>query len=284
MAPRHAESTRRRASVPEVGGSGPAGAWDPARYLRFAGERARPFIDLLARVDVRAPGTVVDLGCGDGSTTALLADRWPAARVTGIDSSPEMLAAAPSRPGLEFRLGDVRDWQPQEPVDVLVTNAVLQWVPDHQNLLAGWANALAPGGWLAVQVPGNFRSPTHTLLGELCRSPRWAALVGDVPRGPDAVLEPEGYHDVLTAAGLSADVWETTYLHVLTGPDPVLSWVRATQLRPVLARLGEDDAAEFTASFAEALRQAYPRRPDGTTLLPFRRIFAVGSRTGVTQA
>ena len=115
--------------------------------------------------------------------------------------------------------------------------------------------------------------------GSTTSSPRWAALVGDVPRGTDAVLEPEGYHAVLSTAGLSTDVWVTTYLHVLTGPDPVLAWVQATQLRPVLARLGEDDAAEFTASFAAALREAYPRRSDGTTLLPFRRLFAVGSRT-----
>ena len=260
----------------------PDGAWDPDAYLRFADERARPFVELMQRVGARAPGVVVDLGCGEGSLTASLAQRWPGARITGVDSSATMLAAAADHavPGrVEFVEDDVRSWRPPGPVDVLVTNAVLQWVPGHARLLAGWATALAHGGWLAVQVPGNFGSPTHTLLGELCRSPRWAALGGDVPRGTDAVLEPEGYHDVLSTAGLSTDVWVTTYLHVLTGPDPVLAWVQATQLRPVLARLGEDDAAEFTASFAAALREAYPRRSDGTTLLPFRRLFAVGSRT-----
>jgi trans-aconitate 2-methyltransferase len=261
---------------------GPA-AWDPATYLRFGDERARPFVDLLARVDAAAPRTVVDLGCGEGALTASLARRWPGARVTGVDSSASMLAAAAAHavPGrVEFRLGDVRDWRPAGPVDVLVTNAVLHWVPGHDRLLAGWTSALAPGGRLAVQVPGNFRAPTHTLLADLCRSPRWADQVGDVPRGTDSVLEPAGYFDVLTAGGLLADVWETTYLHVLTGPDPVLTWVRSTQLRPVLARLACDDAAEFTAAYAAALREAYPVRTDGTTLLPFRRIFAVGTRPG----
>ena len=256
-------------------------AWDPAVYLRYGDERGRPFVDLMSRVGAVDPAVVVDLGCGEGTLTASLAQRWPGARITGIDSSPTMLAAATAHavPGrVDFAAGDVREWRPSGPVDVLVTNAVLQWVPGHDRLLAEWPSALAPGGWLAVQVPGNFGSPTHTLLGELCRSRRWAAQVGDVPRGIGAVLEPDGYYDVLTSAGLTADVWETTYLHVLSGPDPVLTWVRATQLRPVLARLGDADAAEFTASFAAALREAYPMRSDGTTLLPFRRVFAVGSR------
>lgn len=257
------------------------GAWDPALYLRYGDDRSRPFADLMARVRAVSPAVVVDLGCGEGSLTARLAQRWPGARVTGIDSSATMLAAAtahaePGRVG--FAHGDVRDWRPPDPVDVLVTNAVLQWVPGHDRLLAEWPSHLAPGGWLAVQVPGNFGSPTHVLLGELCRSPRWVEQVGDVPRGTGAVLEPGGYFDVLTGAGLAADVWETTYLHVLTGSDPVLAWVRATQLRPVLAVLGQDDAAEFTAAYAAALREAYPERADGTTVLPFRRIFAVGSR------
>jgi trans-aconitate 2-methyltransferase len=256
-------------------------AWDPAVYLRYGDERSRPFVDLLARVGAGAPSAVVDLGCGEGALTASLAQRWPGARVTGIDSSATMLAAAASHavPGrVRFTAGDVQEWQPPGPVDVVVSNAVLHWVPGHEQLLARWAGWLAPGGWLAVQVPGNFGSPTHTLLDELCRSPRWADRLADAGPRRDAVLEPTGYYDVLTAAGLATDVWETTYLHVLSGPDPVLAWVRSTQLRPVLALLGEDDAAEFTAAYATALREAYPMRTDGTTLLPFRRIFAVGHR------
>jgi trans-aconitate 2-methyltransferase len=256
-------------------------AWDPVRYLRFAGERARPFAELVARVGADAPSTVVDLGCGEGSLTASLAQRWPGARVTGIDSSPEMLSAAASVavPGrVEFSLGDVSEWSPRGSVDVVVSNAVLHWVPGHERLLTRWAGWLRPGGWLAVQVPGNFRAPTHALLADLCRSPRWADRLAEAAPRPDAVLDPAGYLDVLTAAGLGADVWETTYLHVLTGADPVLAWVRSTVLRPVLALLPEDDAARFTAEYADALRQAYPARADGTTVLPFRRVFAVGHR------
>jgi trans-aconitate 2-methyltransferase len=255
------------------------GAWDPAGYLRFADERARPFTDLLARVGAREPRVVVDLGCGEGALTASLAARWPGARVTGVDSSPQMLAAAAAHavPGrIGFVAGDVRDWVPDEPVDVLVTNAVLHWVPGHADLLRRWAGELAPGGWLAVQVPGNATAPTHALLAALCRAPRWAGRVAGAAPAPDAVLHPSGYLDVLTGAGLAVDAWETTYLHVLTGADPVLGWVHSTVLRPVLAVLEEDDAVELTDRYAAALRAAYPPRPDGTTLLPFRRVFAVG--------
>ena len=260
---------------------GASGAWDPATYLRFGGERARPFADLLARVRVEAPRTVVDLGCGEGALTASLALRWPSAAVTGVDSSPEMLAAAEAHsvPGrVRFVPGDVRTWAPDGPVDVVVSNAVLHWVPGHERLLTAWADRLAPGGALAVQVPGNFRAPTHALLARLCHSARWGGRLAAVAPDPDAVLEPAGYLDVLAEAGLEPDVWEATYLHVLTGEDPVLGWVRSTVLRPVLAALDAAEAAELTAAYAAALRDAYPRRPDGTTVLPFRRVFAVGAR------
>jgi trans-aconitate 2-methyltransferase len=262
------------------------GAWDPTTYLRFAGERARPFAELLARIGAEAPRVVVDLGCGDGSVTATLAQRWPGARITGMDSSPTMLeaAAAHAVPGrLEFLAGDLRDWRPAGPVDVLVSNAALHWAPGHGPLLSRWATALAADGWLAVQVPGNQAAPTHALLASLIATPRWAASLApgdDTVLDPAAVLEPVGYLDVLTAAGLAADVWETTYLHVLTGEDPVLRWVSSTVLPPVLARLSAEDGAELTAEYAAALREAYPVRPDGTTVLPFRRLFAVGHRPG----
>ncbi len=264
-----------------MGATTPDAGWDPAAYLRYAGERARPFADLLAQVRHEAPARVVDLGCGEGALTASLARRWTGARVLGVDSSAEMLAAAaPHADGdrVAFVRGDVREWRPEEPVDVVVSNAVLHWVPGHAELLARWAGSLAPGGELAVQVPGNFRAPTHALLAELCRSPRWSDRVAGAAPRPDAVLDPAGYLDVLSAAGLEADVWETTYTHVLTGPDPVLAWVRSTVLRPVLAALDEDERADLTAAYAAALRQAYPARPDGSTLLPFRRVFAVGRR------
>lgn len=265
------------ATVRRVG----AAAWNPSTYLRFAGERARPFADLMARIRSDEPRTVVDLGCGTGSLTAELARRWPHARVVGVDSSAEMLAeaAGSAEPGrIEFVQGDVTTWQPDGPVDVLVSNAVLHWIPGHERLLTRWAAALSPAGELAMQVPGNFRAPTHALLAELCAGPRWADRLAEVAPRRDAVLSPAGYFDVLSATGLVPDVWETTYLHVLTGEDPVLGWVRSTALRPVLARLEDVAAAEFTALYASALREAYPLRADGTTLLPFRRIFAVAAR------
>lgn len=185
--------------------------------------------------------------------------------------------AAPGR--LTFTAGDVRDWQPDAPVDVLVSNAALHWVPGHEQLLTRWAGRLSPGGWLAVQVPGNQQAPTHALLAGLCRSARWVDRLAAVAPPPGAVLSPAGYLEVLAAAGLSADVWETTYLHVLTGQDPVLRWVSGTVLRPVVERLEDEDEAAFTAEYAAALRAAYPERDDGTTVLPFRRVFAVGQRT-----
>jgi len=261
-----------------------AAGWNPSTYLRFAGERARPFADLVARVAADAPRVVVDLGCGDGSATATLAQRWSSARVTGVDSSTSMLAAAAEHevPGrLDFVPGDLREWRPAEPVDVLVSNAALHWVPGHADLMARWTAELAPGGWLAVQVPGNQSAPTHALLAELIAEPRWASRLApgeDTVLDPDVVLDPTGYLDVLTGAGATADAWETTYLHVLTGEDPVLRWVSGTALRPVLGRLSAADADELTAEYAAALREAYPVRADGTTVLPFRRVFAVGHR------
>jgi trans-aconitate 2-methyltransferase len=192
-----------------------------------------------------------------------------------------MLAATASSasPGrVVFELGDVREWTPPAPVDVVVSNAVLHWVPGHERLLSRWAGWLPAGGWLAVQVPGNFRAPTHALLAELCRAPRWVDRLAAAAPTPDTVLEPADYLDVLAAAGLAVDAWETTYLHVLTGADPVLGWVRSTVLRPVLALLPEGDRSSFTADYAAALRDAYPPRPDGTTVLPFRRVFAVAHR------
>ncbi len=250
--------------------SGPS--WDPACYLACAGERERPFHELVARVGVADPSFVVDLGCGPGTATVSLLTRWPAARVVGVDSAAAMLARADEvadPPRLSFVLSDIRDWEPPEPPDVVIANAVLQWVPGHEALIGRLAARLPPAGALAFQVPGNFERPTHTLLRQLAPP----GLLRDAP-----VLEPAGYLRLLQAAGLAADVWETTYLHVLTGPDPVLEWVRSTALRPVLDALDAGAAAELEAEYAARLRAAYPPDGEGRTVLPFRRIFAVGHR------
>jgi trans-aconitate 2-methyltransferase len=258
--------------------------WDPQQYVRYADERGRPFHDLLARVAPdRPPSSVVDLGCGPGTLTATLAQRWPEATVTGVDSSAEMIeeCAAVAGPRLRFVRADLRSWTPDRPVDVIVSNATLQWVPDHLALLPTLIGALADGGLLALQVPGNFHEPSHTLLRDLRESPRWRDLLGrhvtpDLDRAA-SVGTPQDYLAALAGAGCRADVWETTYLHLLSGPDPVLEWMRGTGARPTLAALPPDAREEFEREYAGLLRAAYPEHDHGT-VLPFRRIFAVARR------
>jgi trans-aconitate 2-methyltransferase len=243
--------------------------WDPARYLAFADHRSRPFHELVARVGATSPRRVVDLGCGPGNLTATLAERWPSAVVEALDSSPEMVAAARER-GLDARVADVATWEPGPDVDVVVTNAVLHWVPGHEELLRGWVRALPPGAWLAVQVPGNFAGPSHRLVRELVDE-RWPDLKGLLRESP--VLDPAGYAEVLS--GAEVDAWETTYLQRLEGQDAVLEWITGTALRPVRAALDDTAWARFREELAPRLREAYPVRADGTTWFPFRRVFAV---------
>jgi trans-aconitate 2-methyltransferase len=254
-------------------------SWDPDQYRRYADERSRPFFELVGRVGAERPGRVVDLGCGDGALTAALATRWPGARVVGVDRSPEMIARAEPRtiPGrLRFTCGDVRDWRPDRPVDVIVSNATLQWVPEHARLLDGWVDVLADDGWLAFQVPGNDGAPSHAILDELGAAPRWRGRLTEAPPGP-RVLEPGEYLARLADLGCAADVWETTYQHVLPGADPVLEWVKGTALRPVLSALDGDERDAFLADYAARLRETYPARAFGT-VMPFRRIFVVARR------
>lgn len=263
--------------------------WDPAQYLHFADERSRPFFDLAARIGAAAPGYVVDLGCGPGQLTASLAERWPRATVLGIDSSATMIEAATTAYGgdafagrLRFALGNVADFKPDRQVDVIISNAVLQWVPGHADMLPRWAGYLAPGGWLAFQLPGNFDQPSHVLLRELASSQRWRDRLAGVELNRQAG-DPAAYLDVLARAGLAVDAWETTYLHVLQGPDPVTEWYKGTGLRPVLAVLGSDEGAEFVRQYGAAVRAAYPAAPYGT-VLPFRRVFVVAQRADGTTS
>ena len=248
--------------------------WDAAQYLRFGGERARPFFDLIAQVGAEDPRYVADLGCGPGTLTAMLARRWPQARIVGVDNSPEMIAAAKADfASDEFVLGDVRDWEPERPPDVLVCNAVLQWIPDHHDLLVRWAGLLAPGGWLAFQLPGNFDQPSHVIVREMAGSPRWRDLLQDAELNRQAG-DPQEYAELLARPGYEVDAWETSYLHILQGENPVLEWTKGTTLRPVLSALDDEQAAGFLREYGQRLRQAYDHRSFGT-MFPFRRVFTV---------
>lgn len=255
--------------------------WDPASYAQFGAHRDRPFFDLTVRIGAERPRRVVDLGCGPGNLTATLAERWPEAEIVGVDSSPDMLArAAPLAaqfPGLGFELRDIAGWEPAAGTDVVVSNAALQWVPGHLDLMRRWLDALSPGSWFALQVPGNFGAPSHTLLRGLAQSPRWSGRLGGVLRGGDSVGNPADYLALLLDAGFAAAAWETTYQQVLEGPDAVLEWVQGTALRPVLDVLPADEAALFREEYRAALHGAYPPSAHGT-LFPFRRIFAVGRK------
>jgi trans-aconitate 2-methyltransferase len=259
--------------------------WDPEQYQRFGDERGRPFLELLARIDAargtaEGPSYVVDLGCGPGPLTRLLADRWPTATVCGVDSSAEMIESAQEHAidgRLSFAVGDIATWQADRPVDVLVANAALHWVPDHLALFPRIAGALAPGGVFAFQVPDNFTEPSHTLLLDLRTSPRWRDRLGEGADRTAGVERPERYLEALVAAGLDADVWQTSYLHVLPGENAVLEWVKGTALRPVLSLLDGSDRDEFETEYGAALRAVYPRQPFGT-VFPFRRTFAVARR------
>ncbi|HKA68773.1 MAG TPA: methyltransferase domain-containing protein [Actinomycetes bacterium] len=259
-------------------------SWDPSQYLKYADERGRPFVELVERIGAIDPHDVVDLGCGPGNLTELLVAKWPGAGIRGVDSSAEMIEraqplAVPGR--LEFEIGDIQTWAPDRPVDVLISNAALHWVADHPALIPRLASQVAPGGWLAFQVPGNHDEPAHRLLRELAGQPRWQAALAGAGFEPGRLrrlpMPARDYLELLGGRGWWVDAWETTYLHVLLGPDPVYEWISGTGARPVLAALGGSDRDEFVAEYKRLLREAYPARPYGT-VLPFRRIFVVARR------
>src|SRR6476661_4880868 len=231
-------------------------AWDPAQYLKFAGPRLRPALDLLQRIDAETPGTVYDLGAGAGNVTRLIAARWPAARIVGVDSSAEMLAkAAAENPAIEWQKADLATWRPDRPADVIYSNAALHWLPEHPQLLSSLVGALAPNGVLAVQMPRNFGAPSHTSITETALSGPWRPLLEPL-LNPSPVSPPEFYYDLLAPLAKSVDIWETEYLQVLEGANPVKEWTKGTWLGPLLGALDEPECSRFEAAHAERVAAA----------------------------
>ncbi|MBS0336875.1 MAG: methyltransferase domain-containing protein [Proteobacteria bacterium] len=253
-------------------------SWDPAQYLKFAGERLRPAIDLLAHIPAPAPETVVDLGCGAGNLTPLFQERWPQARITGVDSSPEMLAKARAdHPKAAFVQADVGTWRPERPVDVLYSNATIHWLEGHEVLIPGLLEAVKPGGWLAIQMPRNFGEPSHTCVTDTIEQGPWRArLEPHLRRAP--VAEPRRYWQMLHDKVAALEIWETQYIQVLKGDNPVAEYVKGSWLKQFLDRLQEPERSAFEADYRARVRSVYPVESNGATLFPFRRVFIVAQR------
>lgn len=254
--------------------------WSAAQYTRFEDERNRPIQDLLARIPTADVKRAADLGCGPGNSTELLRARFPQAAVIGMDSSPDMLAAARKRlPDIRFDLGDVAAWSDPGPYDVLLSNAVLQWVPDHSTVLPALLHKLAPGGSLAVQMPDNLEEPSHRLMRETASAGPWANKLKGAASSRTTRNEADWYYRVLRDAGATVDIWRTTYFHPLTGgAGAVVEWFKGSGLRPFLAPLDAGETTDFLARYEAGIAKAYPALPDGTVLLPFPRLFFIATR------
>lgn len=253
--------------------------WNPALYGRFEDERTRPAAELLARVPLAAPRLLVDLGCGPGNSTELLWRRYPEAQILGVDNSPAMLGAARQRlPTLAFEPGDITSWMPAIPPDLVYANAALQWVADHEALLPRLLGLLAPGGALAVQMPDNLDEPSHRLMRETAAEPRFASWLGAAAALRTPILSAQRYYDLL-ATQAQVDVWRTTYYHRMDDAAAIVTWLRATGLRPFLDALPTPQLqADFLADYERRIAAAYAARADGSRLLAFPRLFIVAQR------
>lgn len=251
--------------------------WDAGQYLRFADERTLPARDLVARIDLPARRRIVDLGCGPGNSTAVLRERWPDAAITGLDSSAELLETARhDHPGIAFVTGDIAEWAPAEPYDLVFSNAALQWVPDHERLLPRLMDAVAAAGALAVQMPRNHDFATHALMRQVAADGPWHDRLAGA-RDPSPVKPPEFYYDCLAPLSASFTIWETNYIHVMDGIDAIIAWLRGTGLRPFLARLDAAEQGAFLDRYAALLAEAFPARAGGKVLLPYPRLFFIAS-------
>jgi trans-aconitate 2-methyltransferase len=257
-------------------------SWNADQYLKFADERTQPARDLLARIAVDGPGKAIDLGCGPGNSTALLAERWPKAAIAGLDSSPAMIRAAErDYPGHRWQVGDITGWATgtENIFDVVFSNAALQWVPDHPKLYPALFDHVAPGGALAVQVPMNLDAPAHLAMRELASTPAWACLLPPGGVREWHVHHPGFYYDLLSPLAARLELWETEYLHVMENTAAIVEWYKGTGLRPFLDALPSDpERGNFLADYADRLEDAYPAQADGRVLFPFRRFFLIAYR------
>jgi len=261
------------------GGANDVADWNPGQYLKFEDERTRPSQDLLRRVPLAQAGRCVDLGCGPGNSTALLVERFPRAAIIGVDTSPGMIAKARERlPALTFEQADISVWQPGEGVDLIFANAVLQWVPDHPNLLPRLASILNPGGCLAVQMPNNQEEPSHRLMRAVARAESWAGKLGSATAARETIGSFEDYYGWLLGAGCQVDIWQTTYVHPLDGAAAIVEWFKSTALKPFLDPLSPDETSAFLARYEADIAEAYPAQADGKVLLRFPRLFFVAQR------
>lgn len=253
-------------------------SWDPAQYAKFGDHRLRPALDLIGRIPDIEARRIVDLGCGPGEITEMLATRWPEAEVTGLDSSPDMLKKARALGGrVRYVEGDVAGWTSEPKVDLLFSNACLQWLPDHERLFPRLVGQVMPGGTIAIQMPHNHDQPSHRIIARLSEeAPFKARLAGKLRHDP--VASPDAYWRMMKPLVAKIDVWEVDYLQALSGEDPVLNWTMGTALRPVLDALDETLRPKFTEKYRDGLRAAYPREAEGSTLFPFRRLFILAER------
>ena len=256
--------------------------WNASAYRRFEAERSRAAADLLARVPTGARRGIVDLGCGPGNSTQLLAERYPESEIVGLDASPDMLVSARARlPRLTFAQGDVADWR-GGPADLIFANAVLHWVPNHIAIMARLVRRLTPLGCLAVQMPDNEDEPTHVLMREIASEPRFRDKLARAAAGRETIGSFADYDAALSPLCDDIDMWRTVYVHRLDGPDAIVAWVESAGLRPFLAPLMSEERAAFLARYRAAIAGAYPPRPGGGALLPFPRLFIVASRRAGT--
>jgi trans-aconitate 2-methyltransferase len=253
--------------------------WSTKQYLAFEDERTRPVRDLVAAIPLETAELVIDLGCGPGNSTEVLAARYVDAKVLGIDSSPDMIMAARRRlPSAIFEVQDVHAWQDRGPFDVILANAVFQWVPHHDTLLPALMRKLKVGGALAMQMPDNLQEPAHRLMRDTAAQGPWSDQLTASTDSRTTLTSVDGYYELLRPMSTQVDIWRTTYFHVLSGAGAIVEWFKGSGLRPFLEPLDAGDREAYVKRYTEAIARAYPALSDGSVLLPFPRLFMIAVR------